>query len=137
MCEKEGAKTTSGDEIVGQDLAEATVRRWFVKESYEDAELAKKIARVKDMVAHNSLPGFRDSVKALHQYDIRGKMADYKGKGAFLVGAGDGVLPKTMKENMADKLGSGVELKVVEGAGHLPMVEKPEEVARFVAEFLG
>tara|TARA_R110002003_G_scaffold104_7_gene8228 strand:+ start:1405 stop:2901 length:1497 start_codon:yes stop_codon:yes gene_type:complete len=137
MCEKEGAKTTSGDDIVGQDLAEATVRRWFVKESYEDAALAKKIARVKDMVANNSLPGFRESVKALHQYDIRGKMADYKGKGAFLVGAGDGVLPKTMKENMADKLGSGVELKVVEGAGHLPMVEKPEEVARFVAEFLG
>jgi pimeloyl-ACP methyl ester carboxylesterase len=25
----------------------------------------------------------------------------------------------------------------VEGAGHLPMVERPEEVARFVAEFLG
>ncbi|KAH7091372.1 Alpha/Beta hydrolase protein [Paraphoma chrysanthemicola] len=137
MCEKEGAKTSSGDAIVGQDLAEATVRRWFVKESYEDAELAKKIARVKDMVANNSLPGFSDSVKALHQYDIREKMAGYKGKGAFLVGAGDGVLPKTMKENMADKLGSGVELKIVEQAGHLPMVEKPEEVARFVADFLG
>jgi pimeloyl-ACP methyl ester carboxylesterase len=28
-------------------------------------------------------------------------------------------------------------LEVVEGAGHLPMVERPEEVARFVAEFLG
>ncbi|KAF2029166.1 alpha/beta-hydrolase [Setomelanomma holmii] len=137
MAEKEGSKATSGEAIVGQDLAEATVRRWFVKESYEDAELAKKIAHVKDMVATNSLPGFRDSVKALHGYDIREKMAGYQGKGAFLVGAGDGVLPKTMKENMADKLGKGVELKVVVGAGHLPMVEKPEEVARSVAEFLG
>jgi pimeloyl-ACP methyl ester carboxylesterase len=137
MCEKENAKTDSGDAIVGQDLAEVTVRRWFVPESYNDAELAKKIQRVKDMVATNSLPGFRDSVKALHQYDIRDKMAGYQGKGAFLVGAGDGVLPKTMKENMADKLGSGVELKVIEGAGHLPMVERPEDVARFAAEFLG
>jgi len=63
-------------------------------------------------------------------------MAGYKGKGAFLVGAGDGVLPKTMKENMADKLGSGVELKIVDGAGHLPMVERPTEVAQFVAKFL-
>lgn len=137
MCEKESAKTDSGDAIVGQDLAEVTVRRWFVPESYNDAELAKKIQRVKDMVATNSLPGFRDSVKALHQYDIRDKMAGYQGKGAFLVGAGDGVLPKTMKENMADKLGSGVELKVIEGAGHLPMVERPEDVAKFAAEFLG
>jgi pimeloyl-ACP methyl ester carboxylesterase len=137
MCEKEDAKTSEGGAIVGQDLAEATVRRWFVKESYEDKEVEKKIQRVKDMVATNSLPGFKDSVKALHEYDIREKMAGYKGKGAFLVGAGDGVLPKTMKENMAEKLGSGVELKVVDEAGHLPMVEKPEEVAEFVARFLG
>jgi pimeloyl-ACP methyl ester carboxylesterase len=137
MCEKEGAATSSGDAIVGQDLAEVTVRRWFVPESYNDAALAEKITRVKEMVATNSLPGFRDSVKALHEYDIRDKMSGYTGKGAFLVGAGDGVLPKTMKENMADKLGKGVELKVIEGAGHLPMVERPEDVAGFVAKFLG
>ncbi|KAI4694657.1 hypothetical protein J4E81_006256 [Alternaria sp. BMP 2799] len=136
VAEKEGLTASSGEPIVGEELAEVTVRRWFVKESYDDAELAKKIQRVKDMVKTNSLAGFRDSVKALHQYDIREKMAGYKGKGAFLVGAGDGVLPKTMKENMADKLGSGVELKVVEGAGHLPMVERPAEVAQFVAKFL-
>ena len=133
MAEKEGAKSTStSDPIVGSDLAEATVRRWFVKESYEDAELEKKIARVKEMVATNSLPGFKDSVKALYEYDFRSKMKEFKGKGAFLVGAGDGVLPKTMKE-MAEGLGSGVELKVVDGAGHLPMVERPAEVAKFLA----
>ena len=136
MAEKEGTKDASGEPIVGEELAEITTRRWFVKESYDNAELAPKLERVKQFVKTNSLPGFRDSVRALHEYDIRAKMADYKGKGAFLVGAGDGVLPKTMKENMADKLGSGVELKVVDGAGHLPMVEKPEEVAEFVAGFL-
>ncbi|EUC51278.1 hypothetical protein COCMIDRAFT_79333 [Bipolaris oryzae ATCC 44560] len=136
VAEKEGLKTASGEPIVGEELAEVTVRRWFVKESYDDAELAKKIQHVKDMVKTNSLPGFRDSVRALHEYDIRDKMAGYQGKGAFLVGAGDGVLPKTMKENMAEKLGKGVELKVIDGAGHLPMVERPREVARFVAGFL-
>ncbi|KAH8712262.1 Alpha/Beta hydrolase protein [Phaeosphaeriaceae sp. PMI808] len=137
MCEKQGSTSPSNEPIVGTDLAEATVRRWFVPESYIDASLSSKIERVKTMVAGNSLPGFRESVKALHQYDIRDKMAGFKGKGAFLVGAGDGVLPKTMKENMADRLGQGAVLKVVEGAGHLPMVERPEEVARFASEFLG
>lgn len=138
LSEKENLiSPTTGEPLVGEALAEATTRRWFVKESYDDPELAQRIERVKHMVKSNSLPGFRDSVKALHAYDIRGKMAAFKGKAAFLVGAGDGVLPKTMRENMADKLGEGVELKVVDGAGHLPMVERPKEVAEFVAKFLG
>jgi pimeloyl-ACP methyl ester carboxylesterase len=136
MAEKEGLTASSGEPIVGEELAKITTRRWFVKESYEDEQLAPKLAHVKELVKSNSLSGFRDSVKALHEYDIRAKMADYKGKGTFLVGAGDGVLPKTMKENMADKLGTGVELKIIDGAGHLPMVERPEEVAKFVAGFL-
>lgn len=137
MAEKQNSTNAAGETVVGTELAEITVRRWFVPESYNDAQLAQKIERVKDFVVNNSLSGFRDSVKALHEYDIREKMAGYQGKGAFLVGAGDGILPKTMKENMADKLGSGVELKVIEKAGHLPMVEQPEEVAKFVAGFLG
>ncbi|KAJ4374791.1 hypothetical protein N0V83_001867 [Neocucurbitaria cava] len=137
VAEKESStSSTSSEPIVGEQLAELTVRRWFPQSSYDDATLAKRIARVKDMVATNSLPGFRDGVKALHQYDIREKMSGYQGKGVFLVGSEDGVLPKSMKENMAAKLGSGVELKVVQGAGHLPMVERPEEVAGFVAKFL-
>lgn len=136
LATQEGLTTPSGAPIVGEQLAEVTVRRWFVKESYDDANLAKEIQRVKEMVKTNSLPGFRDSVTALHQYDVRDKMAGFKGKAAFLVGAGDGVLPETMRENMARKLGEGVHLEVVGGAGHLPMVERPAEVARFVARFL-
>ncbi|KAJ4352052.1 uncharacterized protein N0V89_007398 [Didymosphaeria variabile] len=137
VAEKEGLKSSSTSEpIVGNELAEMTTRRWFVTESYADAELAKRIARVNEMVKTNSLQGFKDGVKALYQYDFRDRMGAYKGKGAFLVGAGDGVLPKTM-QGMADSLGSGVELKIVEKAGHLPMVEQPREVAEFVAKFLG
>ncbi|EOA84872.1 hypothetical protein ACJQWK_06908 [Exserohilum turcicum] len=138
MAEQENHMSpTTGEALVGTQLAEATVRRWFAASSYADAALAHKIAAVKLSVTTNSLPGFRDSVKALHHYDIRDKMPEFAGKAAFLVGAQDGVLPKTMKENMAEKLGKdGVELKVVQNAGHLPMVEQPGEVARFVADFL-
>ncbi|XPS68809.1 hypothetical protein M3J09_001090 [Ascochyta lentis] len=137
LCESENHASPSGEPLVGSQLADATTRRWFVPENYNDPVVAPKLARVNDMVRTNSLPGFRESVKALHAYDIRPKMAGYEGKGAFLVGEGDGVLPKTMKENMADKLGKGVHLEVVKGAGHLPMVERAGEVARFAARFFG
>ncbi|CAI6300928.1 unnamed protein product [Periconia digitata] len=142
MAEKEGAsapvpasQTGETEPIVGSELAEVTVRRWFVEKSYASSTLAPKIEEVKEMVRTNSLAGFKDSVKALYKYDFRDEMKGFEGKGMFLVGGGDGVLPKTMRE-MAEGLGKGVELKVVEDAGHLPMVEKPGEVAGLIKEFL-
>lgn len=142
VAEKDGATlalSQGGEEepIVGPTLAELTTRRWFPETSYASASLAPKIEAVNEMVRTNSLAGFKDGVKALYEYDFRDEMKKFGGKGAFLVGAQDGVLPKTMKD-MAEGLGKDgtTVLKVVEGAGHLPMVDRAEEVAGFVAGFL-
>ncbi|KAF1999056.1 alpha/beta-hydrolase [Amniculicola lignicola CBS 123094] len=135
MAASEASTSLSGEKVVGQNLAEATVRRWFTPQSYASASFLPRIEAVKNMVATNSLAGLQDSVRALYAYDFRPEMGGFTGKGAFLVGAGDGVLPKSMKE-MAASLGTGVELKVVEGAGHLPMVERPGEVGESVGGFL-
>jgi pimeloyl-ACP methyl ester carboxylesterase len=129
----------SPEPVVGEELAEMTVRRWFVPESYQDPELEPDLAKVKDMVITNSLPGFCKGVEALFDYNYTPLLADYQGKGAFLVGAGDGVLPAGM-EKLSKALGSNTGkqagFKVIEAAGHLPMVEKPQEVAAFVSDFL-
>ena len=136
VAEKEGAQASSGEKIVGEELAEMTVRRWFVKESYDGGAMEAEVVKVKEMVKTNSLEGFMKSVQALFEYDLKEEMKEYAGKGAFLVGSGDGVLPGTMKA-MAESLGKdGGEYVVVEGAGHLPMVEKGQDVAEFVTKFL-
>ncbi|KAF2868056.1 Alpha/Beta hydrolase protein [Massariosphaeria phaeospora] len=141
IAEQEAASSSSpssahsSEHVVGEQLAELTVRRWFVKQSYDDAVLARKIDHVKSLVRTNSLLGFKHGVNALYEYDFRSLMKAYGGKGAFLVGKGDGVLPETMAR-MAEGLGEGSQLEVVEGAGHLPMVERPGEVAAFLAAFL-
>ncbi|KIW72354.1 hypothetical protein PV04_00553 [Phialophora macrospora] len=151
VAEKEGTTlrlaSPFGDEspdaspqpVVGEELAEMTVRRWFVPEAYDNPELVPELARVKRMVYTNSLPEFCRGVETLFNYDYTGLLAGYKGRGAFLVGAGDGVLPKGM-EKLSKELGSAVGktagFKLVEGAGHLPMVEKPKEVADYVGDFL-
>lgn len=136
IAEKESARASGSEKIVGHELAELTVRRWFVKESYNGEAMEAEIAKVKEMVATNSLEGFKKSVEALFEYDLKEDMKSYVGKGAFLVGSGDGVLPGTMKD-MAQNLGqNGGQYFVVEGAGHLPMVEKGPEVADFVTKFL-
>lgn len=131
--------SASEEPVVGEELAEMTVRRWFVPESYNDPSIVPEIEKVKRMVSSNSLAEFRRGVEALFEYDYMDLLPNYKGKGAFLVGAGDGVLPKGM-EKLSKELGSAegrsAEFKAVEAAGHLPMVEKPEEVAKFVSDFL-
>ena len=135
MSEKEGA-TASGEGIVGSELAEITTRRWFVPESYDGGASEKTCLDVKKMVETNSREGFKKSVNALFEYDLREEMKTSEVKGGFVVGGSDGVLPATMKD-MAGSYGHGAEYKVIEGAGHLPMVEKPKEFAEYVTSFLG
>ncbi|KAI9665907.1 MAG: hypothetical protein M1821_003842 [Bathelium mastoideum] len=135
VAEKEGAQTQSGEKVVGEQLAEMTVRRWCVPESYDGGEAEAKIGKVKRMVHENSLDGFKKAVQALFEYDISEDMKNASVRAAFVVGGGDGILPNTMKE-MSAEYGKGAEFVVIDGAGHLPMVEKPKEVASFVTNFL-
>lgn len=135
MAEQEGSIDPETKEpIVGEQLAEVTTRRWFVAESYETQP--EVLAPVKEAVRTNSLKGFAHSVQALCAYDIRDRMANATVPGLFVAGANDGVLPQTMQKMAADLKG-GAELKIIDKAGHLPMVEQPEAFAEVVTEFLG
>ncbi|KAL2866667.1 putative alpha/beta hydrolase [Aspergillus lucknowensis] len=138
MAEAEGARDPStGESIIGEELAEVTTRRWFVPESYETQPGV--LGRVKEIVRGNSLVGFRKAMQALCAYDVRGRMGSAKVGGLFVAGEGDGVLPKTMAQ-MADDLkveGQGAaELKIIPKAGHLPMVEQPGAFVEVVNAYL-
>lgn len=124
MAENEGALGTDGSQIVGEQLAEATTTRWLTRNG-----------RIKESVRTNSLEGFKAVVNALYEYDLRDVMPLGQVDGLFVVGAGDGALPQTMK-GMAERYGGGAKLAVIEGAGHLPMVEQPQEFAAVVERFL-
>ena len=135
ICEQEGSVDPDTKEpIVGEQLAEMTTRRWFVPESYETQP--EVLAPVKEAVRTNSLKGFAHSVQALCAYDIRDRIANATVPGLFVAGANDGVLPQTMQKMAADLCG-GAEMKIIDKAGHLPMVEQPEAFAKVVTEFLG
>ncbi|KAL4787690.1 Thiolase, N-terminal domain-containing protein [Aspergillus varians] len=136
VAEAEGARDPATNEpIVGEELAEVTTRRWFTPQSYETQPAIP--ARVKEIVRANSLVGFRAAMQALCAYDVRKRMQGATVKGLFVAGEGDGVLPKTMALMAGElKAEGGAELKIVPGAGHLPMVEQPEAFAGVVNEFL-
>jgi len=86
LAEQEAATSSTGSAIVGDQLAEITTRRWFVKESYEDPALEKVCLSVKEMVKTNSLEGFKKSVNALFEYDLKEEMKSANVKAMFVVG---------------------------------------------------
>lgn len=138
VAEREGAvDLESGEAVVGGELAEVTVRRWFVPEAYDGGAKEEVARRVTEMVRGNSLEGFRKGVRALFEYDVREQMkaaGTAHVKAAFVVGSADGALPGTMK-GMSEMM-EGSEYAVVQGAGHLPMVEQPEAFRGVVEGFL-
>ncbi|PGH27595.1 hypothetical protein AJ80_00608 [Polytolypa hystricis UAMH7299] len=136
IAEKEGATSAAnGEPVVGSQLADVTVRRWFTKETYDGGEKEALAQRVTQMVHDNSLAGFKKSVEALFSYNLVDEMKQSQAKGAFVVGSADGVLPTTMKE-MVSQMGAGAEFAVIDNAGHLPMTEQPRDFERFVTKFL-
>lgn len=139
VSETENATRLDADKleenIIGEQLAELTVRRWAVAESYDGGELESKLQKIKESVNQNSLHGFKNVVKALWDYDLRPQMEKANVRAIFVVGGGDGKLPVSMAD-MAKSYGTGAKLYQVEGAGHLPMVEKPKEFSAIVTDFL-
>jgi len=73
--------------------------------------------------------------------DVAGRVAG-RGEGSrslsfcVVTGDEDRVVPKGASRIVADLLGSGAEYVEIEGVGHLPMDERPEEFAEVLLEFI-
>ncbi|KAK4139703.1 Alpha/Beta hydrolase protein [Dichotomopilus funicola] len=132
---KDRIAVAEGDGI--RKLASQTVERWFHPHTMNDK---KEVAGwMTDMVAANSVQGFKHSCQALWNYNLRDEMKNCKVPGLLVVGDGDGkgALVKAM-DGFRGLLGAqGSELKIVPQAGHLPMAESPAEFWEAVSGYLG
>ncbi|KAM5343105.1 hypothetical protein ACJ41O_014071 [Fusarium nematophilum] len=127
------AEQDNGEGI--KTLAGQTVPRWFHPATMEKADTVKWMT---DMVAANSVEGFKYSCTALWDYDLKPKMGGCKVPGLMVVGEGDakGALVKAM-EGFKDLLGdNGAQLQIVPQAGHLPMCEDPQAYWEAVKGYL-
>ncbi|KAK3298115.1 Alpha/Beta hydrolase protein [Chaetomium fimeti] len=117
-------------------LASQTVERWFHPHTMTEK---KDVANwMTDMVATNSVQGFKYSCQALWDYNMRDEMSSIKVPGLLVVGDGDGkgALVKAM-DGFRGSLGpNGADLEVVPRAGHLPMSESPAEFWDTISTFL-
>lgn len=131
------AESISEDGTPGiKKLAGVTVERWFHPHTMTNKK--DTVSWMTEMVADNDIQGFRYGCQALWDYNMREQMKGCSVPGLLVVGDGDGkgALVKAMDGFKSQVGDSGLELKVVPEAGHLPMCESPEAFWEAIKGFL-
>jgi 3-oxoadipate enol-lactonase len=112
-------------------LADAVMQRWFT--AHFRAARSTELAGMRAMLTRTPRQGYLAACGALKRADLRPYAGRIQAPTLCLVGDEDGSTPVALVKETAALI-PGSRFEIVEGAGHLPNVEKPKIVARLVAE---
>jgi pimeloyl-ACP methyl ester carboxylesterase len=71
-----------------------------------------------------------------HEAKFTGELAKIRARTLVIGSANDQLIPLRLSEKIAENI-PGAKLHVMPDGGHIPFVEKPEEVTRIVLDFIG
>jgi 3-oxoadipate enol-lactonase len=134
---KIGTPATWGDRIAQVHaggiaaIAEPTLARWFPPRT-RNTPAAWRIAGV---LAETSPEGYAGCAAAIAGTDFYTTTAALTLPTLVVAGSADGSTPPDLVRETAGLI-RGARYEMIRGAGHLPMIDRPEEFARLLAEFL-
>jgi 3-oxoadipate enol-lactonase len=114
-----------------ESLADSVLARWFTADfrSRRSAELAG----MRVMLTRTPRRGYLAACGALKRADLRPYAGRIAAPTLCLVGDQDGSTPVALVKETASLI-PGSRFEIIEGAGHLPNVERPEIVAKLLVE---
>jgi 3-oxoadipate enol-lactonase len=112
-------------------LADAVMERWFT--AHFRTARSTELAGMRAMLTRTPRQGYLAACGALKRADLRPYAGRIQAPTLCLVGDQDGSTPPALVKETAALI-PGSRFEVIEGAGHLPNVEKPEVLAKLVAE---
>jgi 3-oxoadipate enol-lactonase len=113
-------------------IAEAVLERWFsraLRESDPDA-----LAGWRHMLTRTPPDGYLGTCAAIRDADFTEAAKKIAVPALCIVGAEDGATPPALMRETANLI-PGCGYEVIEGAGHLPCIERPEAVATLIERF--
>ncbi|MHA6324922.1 3-oxoadipate enol-lactonase [Roseivivax sp. CAU 1753] len=113
-------------------LADATMQRWFS----DDFRQTEPFHAWRNMFVRQPVDGWTGCGAAISGTDFLATTAGLKMPALGIAGSEDGSTPPDLVRETVDLI-AGSEFRLIRGAGHLPCVEKPEEFATILTEFLG
>ena len=114
-------------------IAEAILERWFSRELRENAPVA--LAGWRAMLTRTPQAGYLGTCAAIRDADFTAEARQIAVPTLCLVGAEDGATPPALVRELANLI-PGARYEVIEGAGHLPCIERPVAVARLIEAFI-
>ena len=114
-------------------IADEVVSGWFTEAYRRDHPEALSVWR--NMLVRTPPNGYARSCMAIRDSDLTEVVSGLKAPALCLVGEEDAVTPVNLMEELAGLI-PDARLGVIEGAGHMPVVEKSREVATLIGGFL-
>ena len=113
-------------------MAPAIMERWFSK-GFRESDAVNPWRR---MVETTPPEGYAGVGAAISGTDFHATVQDIRMPVLAVAGSEDGSTPPDLVRETADLI-PGARFELIRGAGHLPMVEKPEAFAALLSDFLG
>lgn len=113
-------------------IADAILERWFSKDLRENNPAA--LAGWRAMLTRTPEAGYLGTCAAIRDADFTEAARRIAVPTLCVVGAEDGATPPALVRELAG-LVPGARCEVIEGAGHLPCIERPLAVARLIEDF--
>lgn len=114
-------------------IADAIMQRWFT-DAYRSPDNPDFVGYTA-MLTRTDVDGYAGTCAALRDADLTESTRALKVPALVMVGDQDGSTPPDLVRSTAELI-KGSEFRIVEGAGHLPNIEKPDVVAKLIADFL-
>lgn len=114
-------------------IADAVMQRWFTQ-AYRTPENPDFVGYTA-MLIRTDVDGYAGTCAALRDADLTESTRALKLPTLLMVGDEDGSTPPDLVRSTADLI-QGSDFRIIEGAGHLPNIEKPGVVASLIAGFL-
>jgi 3-oxoadipate enol-lactonase len=113
-------------------IAEAILERWFSRDLRENDPAA--LAGWRAMLTRTPEAGYLGTCAAIRDADFTEEAGRIAVPTLCIVGDQDGATPPELVLQTADLI-PGARYQVIAGAGHLPCIERPAEVARLIEGF--
>lgn len=115
-------------------MSDAVLERWFPP-AFREAR-SVELEGWRTMLTRTPAEGYAIASRALRDTDLRGRAGAIEAPALCLAGSDDLATPPDLVRALAD-LVPGADYAEIEGAGHLPMIDHPEEVARHLMDLHG